>query len=107
MTPLRRRMLEDMQLRNFCPETQRNYVFHIHGLARFYQTSPENLSLEEIREYQLYLINDRRLSAQSVNQFVSAAFVNSIWPTLILSFGPPQKPIVLLLSSFLVTAAGA
>ena len=73
MTPLRRRMLEDMQLRNLCPETQRNYVHHISGLARFYQTSPEYLSLEEIREYQLYLVNDRRLSPDAVNQFVSAA----------------------------------
>ncbi len=73
MTPLRRRMLEDMQLRNLCPETQRNYVHHISGLGRFYQTSPEHLSLEEIREYQLYLVNERRLSADAVNQFVSAA----------------------------------
>jgi len=73
MTPLRRRMLEDMQLRNLCPDTQRNYVHHIWGLARFYQISPEYLNLEEIREYQLYLTNERRLSAQSVNQFVSAA----------------------------------
>ena len=73
MTPLRRRMLEDMQLRNLCPETQRNYVHHISGLARFYQISPDYLSLEEIREYQLYLLNDRHLSPEAVNQFVSAA----------------------------------
>ena len=73
MTPLRRRVLEDMQLRNLSPETQRNYVHHISGLARFYQTSPEHLGLEEIREYQLYLINERRLSPDAVNQFVSAA----------------------------------
>ena len=73
MTPLRQRMLDDRQLRNLCPETQRNYVYHIFGLARFYQTSPESLSLEEIREYQLYLINERRLSPESVNQFVAAA----------------------------------
>ena len=77
ITPLRRRMLEDMQLRNLCTETQRNYVHHVCGLARFDQTSPENLCLEEIleeiREYQLYLLNERRLSAESVNQFVSAA----------------------------------
>jgi len=33
MTPLRRRMLEDMQLRNFATETQRNYIHHIKGLA--------------------------------------------------------------------------
>jgi len=73
MTPLRKRYIEDMQLRNLCPETQRNYVHHMAGLGRFYQTSPEHLSLEEIREYQLYLLNERRLSSETVNQFVSAA----------------------------------
>lgn len=73
MTPLRQRMIQDMQLRNLASETQRAYVHYILGLARFYQTSPDQLSLEEIREYQLYLINERRLSPESVNQFVSAA----------------------------------
>ena len=73
MTPLRKRMLEDTQLRNFAPETQRNYIHHITGLARYYMTSPEHLTIEEIRDYQLYLLNDRGQSAQAVNQFVSAA----------------------------------
>jgi integrase/recombinase XerD len=73
MTALRQRMIEDMQLRNLGSETQRAYVFYIKGLAQFYQTSPDQLSLEDIREYQLYLINERRLSPESVNQFVSAA----------------------------------
>ena len=54
MTPLRKRMIEDMQLRNLAPETQRGYLHHIAGLARFFQTSPDN---------------DCRYSAQSVNQF--------------------------------------
>lgn len=72
MTPLRQRMLEDMQLRHLGTETQRAYLHYMTGLARFYQTSPEHLSLEEIREYQLYLLNDRRLSPESVNIFVSA-----------------------------------
>ena len=49
MTPLRQRMTEDMQLRNLAPETQRAYLHYITGLARFYQVSPQELSLEEIR----------------------------------------------------------
>jgi len=73
MTPLRRRMSEDMQLRNFAPETQRNYIYHVKGLAEFYQTSPEHLDLEDIREYQLHLLNEKHHSAPAVNQFVSAA----------------------------------
>ena len=48
-------------------------MHYITGLARFYQTSPTNLSLEEIREYQLYMINDRQYSPESVNAFVSAS----------------------------------
>jgi integrase/recombinase XerD len=73
MTPLRQRMIQDMQLRNLSTQTQRAYLHYITGLARFYQTSPEQLSLEEIREYQLYLINQRRYSPESVNHFVAAA----------------------------------
>jgi integrase/recombinase XerD len=73
MTPLRKRFIEDMQLRNFAPETQRNYVHHIRNLARFYLTSPDQLDLEEIREFQLYLTNVRCYSPEAVNQFVSAA----------------------------------
>jgi integrase/recombinase XerD len=49
------------------------YLHYITGLARFYQTSPEHLSLEEIREYQLYMINERQYSPESVNRFVAAA----------------------------------
>ena len=43
MTPLRQRMLEDMQLRNLAPQTQRSYINHVKGLAEFYQVSPELL----------------------------------------------------------------
>jgi integrase/recombinase XerD len=73
MTPLRQRMTEEMQLRNLSAGTQRAYLHYITGLARFYQTSPEHLSLEEIREYQLYMINERQYSPESVNHFVAAA----------------------------------
>jgi site-specific recombinase XerD len=86
MTPLRQRMIEDMQLRNLSTETQRAYVHYISGLAQFYQTSPEQLGLEEIREYQLHLMQERKLSPESVNTFVSAArflygeTLEMVWP---------------------------
>jgi integrase/recombinase XerD len=73
MTPLRQRMIEDMQLRNLSPNTQRAYVHYIKGLAQFYWTSPDQLGLEEIREYQLHLVEQHRFSPQSINTFVSAA----------------------------------
>lgn len=73
MTPLRRRMLEDMQLRNFSAGTQRSYIHYVAEFARFYHTSPERLGLDDIRNYQLHLVEERRLSPQSVNGFVAAA----------------------------------
>lgn len=73
MTPLRRRMLEDMQLRNFSAGTQRSYIHYVADFARFYHTSPERLGLDDIRNYQLHLVEERRLAPQSVNGFVAAA----------------------------------
>jgi site-specific recombinase XerD len=103
MTPLRQRMIEDMQLRNLSAETQRAYLHYITGLGRFYQTSPSELSLEEIREYQLYLINERRYSPETVNAFVAAAkFLYNVtletpWPENVLPRCrvPHKLPVVL------------
>jgi len=72
MTPLRRRMLEDMQLRNFSTETQRSYIHYVAQYASYYQSSPDQLGLDDIRNYQLYLIEQRQLSPQSINTFVAA-----------------------------------
>ena len=76
MTPLRQRMIDDMQLRNLAPATQRNYIHnYIHYVAEFakyFRLSPEVLDLEAVRQYQLHLVNERKLSPQSVNQYVSA-----------------------------------
>ena len=72
MTPLRRRMLEDMQLRNFSTGTQRSYIHYVEGFANFYHRSPQDLGLDDIRNYQLHLIEQRSLSPQSINCFVAA-----------------------------------
>ena len=55
MTPLRRRMIEDMQLRNLSPVTQRCYVHAVAKCARHFNRSPDRLRLEEIRAYQIHL----------------------------------------------------
>jgi site-specific recombinase XerD len=73
MTPLRRRMLEDMQLRNFAAGTQRSYIHYIADFAKFYSKSPDRLGLDDVRNYQLHLVEERRLSPQTVNCFVAAA----------------------------------
>lgn len=72
MTPLRQRMIEDMQLRNLAPVTQRNYIAHVAAYAQFFRTSPEVLDQEAVREYLLYLLHERKLSPEGVNQQVSA-----------------------------------
>jgi integrase len=71
MTPLRRRMIEDMLVRNFSPNTQRSYVHYVAEFARHYKTGPEHLSLEHVRAYQVYLAEQRQLSPASINIFVS------------------------------------
>ena len=72
MSPLRRRMIEDMRLRNFSASTERSYVHYVADFARYFNTSPEGLGLDDIRNYQLYLTERRQLSAPSINSFVSA-----------------------------------
>jgi len=73
MTPLRRRMIEDMLVRNFSPNTQRSYVHYVAEFALYYNASPDRLGLEHVRAYQVYLAEQRQLSAPSINTFVSAA----------------------------------
>jgi len=72
MTPLRQRMIEDMQLRNLTPATQRSYVHYVAEYARYFQLSPEKLDVEAIHQYLLYLLNERKCSPESVNTCVSA-----------------------------------
>src|SRR5689334_5690227 len=66
MTPLRQRMIEEMQIRNLAPETQRAYLGQISLFARHFGKSPELLGPENIRAYQLYLARDKQLSASSI-----------------------------------------
>jgi len=72
MSPLRRRMIEDMQIRNLAPHTQRAYVGQVGRFARHFRKSPEQLGPAEIRAYQLYLANDRHLAASSIIVAVAA-----------------------------------
>lgn len=73
MTPLRQRMLEDMRLRNFSPETQRSYIHYIAEYAQYFKTSPAELGPEAVRDFQVYLTEERKMSPHSVNCFTSAA----------------------------------
>ena len=66
VSPLRRRMLENMQLRGFAVKTQSSYVRAVEGLARYYKRSPDTLSNEEIRRYFVHLTCERKLARATV-----------------------------------------
>ena len=62
MTPLRQRMIEDMQLRGLSARTQEAYVGAVRQLAERYGRSPEVITEEELRQYFLYLANEKRVA---------------------------------------------
>src|SRR5712671_1985127 len=72
MSPLRRRMIEDMQIRNLTPNTQRVYVAQVVRFACHFGKSPDLLGPPEIRTYLLHLTQERCLAASSVIVTVSA-----------------------------------
>ena len=72
MTSLRQRMIEDMQVRNLSPHTQRPYLQYISQFAHHFHKSPDLLGPVEIRAFQLYLTRDRQLAASSIGVAVAA-----------------------------------
>lgn len=72
MSPLRRRMIEDMQIRNLTVNTQRVYVAQVVHFACHFRKSPDLLGPAEIRTYLIHLTRERHLAASSVIVAVSA-----------------------------------
>lgn len=72
MTPLRQRMLEDMQIRNLAENTQGSYVRHVACFARHFGRSPDKLGVDDIRAYQLYLTQEKGLAASSITVATAA-----------------------------------
>jgi integrase/recombinase XerD len=70
MTELRRRMIEDMDLRGFTPKTQEAYIGAVRGLAGFHRRSPDQLSDEEIREFFLHLVNVKHAARSTVTIYL-------------------------------------
>ena len=70
MSPLRRRMIEDMTIRNFGPKTQHDYIRSVRNLTVFLGRSPDTASNEDVRRFQLHLASDG-ISAASMNNTVS------------------------------------
>ena len=97
MTPLRQRMLEDMQVRNLALTTQKSYVQQVTQFARHFGQSPEGLGPKEIRAYQVYLTTERQLAPGSITIAVAALrFLYKVtlqrdWPVTDL-IPAPKKP---------------
>jgi integrase/recombinase XerD len=72
MTPLRRRMLDDMSIHNFAPNTQRQYSGYVAAFAKHFGQSPEKLAADDAREFLVYLAQTRHLAPGSINSAAAA-----------------------------------
>jgi len=99
MTPLRQRMLEDMQLRNYSAHTMRAYLHCVADFAKHFRTSPAHLGPEQVRAYQLFLVQDKQRSWPTVVQTVCALrFFYRVTlgrPAMLEYIPQPQRPVTL------------
>ena len=72
VTPLRQRMIDDMTVRNFAPNTMLCYLKQVSYFAQYFGKSPDRLGPEEIRSYQIYLAKERKVGISSRTVAVSA-----------------------------------
>jgi len=72
VTPLRRRMLEELQRRNYASETIRGYILSVKQFAEYFGKSPAKMGAKEIRRFQLYLLREKKLAPATVEMRMSA-----------------------------------
>jgi site-specific recombinase XerD len=72
MTPLRRRFIDDLEMKMRSPKTVRAYVTAVAQFARYCDKSPELVGREEIRRFLLYLVRDKRVARATYRQKLSA-----------------------------------
>ncbi len=90
MTSLRQRMLEDMQLTGFSARTQEAYVNGVRQLAKYYRRSPDQISEEELRQYFLYLTQEKKVARATATialcgiKFFFETTLGRAWTTLTL-----------------------
>ena len=71
MSPLRRRMIEDMTIRNLSPATQQSYLYAVSKFSRYFGHSPDRLGVEDVRAYLVHLAS-KGFAWTSLNQTVCA-----------------------------------
>lgn len=72
MTRLRQMMLEELQRRNYAQSTIENYIHALREFSQYFHRPPDQLGPEHIRQFQIYLLRDRKLAANTVKQRVAA-----------------------------------
>ena|GEM_PF-1036025 len=99
MTPRRQRMWEDLQLRNYSEHTMRAYLHCVADFAKHFGTSPEHLGPEQVRLYQLFLIQEQQRAWPTVVQAVCALRffyrVTLKRPGMMESIAYPHRPLTL------------
>src|SRR5712671_2802711 len=95
MTPLRRRMLEDMQIRNYSPHTIDGYLRYAAQFAQHFGTSPDRLGPEHIRTYQLHLLHQQASKSIFIRTVCALRFLyeTTLGRPWMVDFIPyPKKP---------------
>jgi integrase/recombinase XerD len=104
MSPLRTRMLEDMQLHGYSRRTQLAYVHSIVKLAKYYHKSPDLVSEDELRQYFLDLTQKQQVSHSTATvdlcaiKFFFETTLQRPWPSLKLMRPPKHKKLPVVLS---------
>ena len=97
------RMADDMRLRNYSPSTIDSYTFHVDKFCQFFGKPADQLGPEEIRQFQLYMVNEKKASWSSFNQavcglrFLYNTTLGKDWTVKHIPFGkrPKKLPTVL------------
>ena len=104
MTPLRQRMVEDLQLHGYAPATQEAYVRAVSALAVYCAKPPDQITEDELRQYFLYLTQEKQLARGSITvalcgiKFLFEYTLRRDWPTLALVRPPKEHKLPVVLS---------
>lgn len=104
MTALRQKMLEDMQLRGFASRTQEAYLSAVSQLAKHYRKSPDQINEEELRQYFLFLKNEKHAARNTCTialcgiKFFFQHTLSREWKTFEFLRPPKEKKLPVVLS---------
>ncbi len=95
MSVLRQRMIDQMLLKGFSERTKKSYLDAVSLLARYYSISPDRLSHDQIQNWFLYLIKERKLSPSTCRLYLNGLrflYLNVLhWQTFQFEFSVPKR----------------